>query len=47
MIGMQLNGTERGQILAFRNVVLKLADKLNVKFKTDPIPIPSIPEVRK
>jgi hypothetical protein len=44
MIGMQINGTKKEQILAFRNVALKLADKLNVKFKTEPIPIPSVPK---
>ncbi|KAF2467911.1 uncharacterized protein BDR25DRAFT_374211 [Lindgomyces ingoldianus] len=44
MIGMLLNGAKREEIEAFRNVVLRLAEKLEVKFKDAPIPIPANPE---
>lgn len=43
MIGMQLNGVERKEIEAFRNVVLRLAEKLGVQFKSEPIPVPDVP----
>ena len=43
MIGMQLNGAQWEEVEALRNVVLKLAEKLGIKFKTAPIPIPRIP----
>ncbi|KAF2658360.1 hypothetical protein K491DRAFT_676407 [Lophiostoma macrostomum CBS 122681] len=44
MIGMQLNGAKREQIVAFRNVALKLAEKLQVRFKEAPIAVPDVSE---
>jgi hypothetical protein len=43
MIGMQLNGAKREQIVGFRNVVLRLAEKLQVTFKDAPIEVPDVP----
>ena len=46
MIGMMFNGARREEIEALRNIVVVLAERLCVRFKKDPIPVPEMPQRR-
>lgn len=46
MKGMMLQGARRDDIEAFRAVVLTIGEKLGVRFKNEPIPVPQMVERR-
>lgn len=43
MIGMLLNGAKREELKELQTLLLGLAEILGVKFRFDPVPIPTIP----
>lgn len=47
MIGMMFNGAEREEIIALKDIVLKLAERLGVKFKNPntSVPVKPVPKL--
>lgn len=46
MIGMMFNGARKCELEVLRTVMIKLADRLDVRFRAAPIPVPDEPTPR-
>lgn len=45
MKGMMFNGATQAEVTMVRDVVLLLAERLGVKFKSGAIPVPDMPQL--